>query len=84
MVRWPAWWQWELELSPHLFKRMVDRGFSETDLREMLDSAISFHADPEPGRWVVETRLGARHVIVEPDEFERLLIVITAFPVDGP
>ena len=23
-----AWWDWELELSAHLLKRMVDRGFS--------------------------------------------------------
>ncbi len=35
--RWPEWWDWELELSPHLLKRMADRGFSELDLRAMLD-----------------------------------------------
>ena len=23
---WPDWWDWELELSPHLLKRMTDRG----------------------------------------------------------
>lgn len=22
--RWPEWWDWELELSPHLFKRMLE------------------------------------------------------------
>jgi hypothetical protein len=26
-VKWPAWWEWELELSPHVGKRMEDRGF---------------------------------------------------------
>lgn len=34
---WPPWWQWELELTPHLLKRMVDRGFTEVELREMLE-----------------------------------------------
>ncbi len=34
--RWPEWWDWELELSLPLFKRMPDRGFSELDLRVML------------------------------------------------
>ena len=30
---WPEWWQWELDCSnPHLAKRMIDRGFSETEL----------------------------------------------------
>ena len=34
---WPEWWDWELELSPHLLKRMLDRGFTESDLRRMLE-----------------------------------------------
>jgi len=33
---WPDWWSWELQLTPHLKERMVDRGFAEIDLREML------------------------------------------------
>ena len=32
---WPAWWDWELELTAHVLKRMVDRRFSEVDLRSM-------------------------------------------------
>jgi hypothetical protein len=39
MVRarpWPDWWEWEIDLTPHLLKRMEDRDFSEVDLREML------------------------------------------------
>jgi hypothetical protein len=32
----PDWWDWELELSPHLLKRMTDRRFTEIDLRRML------------------------------------------------
>jgi hypothetical protein len=39
MVEWPEWWQWELELSPHLLKRMLDRRFNETDLRLMVAAA---------------------------------------------
>ncbi len=36
---WPEWWDWELELSPHLLKRMEDRQFNEVDLRTMLHRA---------------------------------------------
>lgn len=53
-VQWPAWWDWELELSPHLVDRMQDRAFSETDLRVMLETARGLRADSEPGRWVIE------------------------------
>ena len=31
MTAWPTWWAWELELTPHLFKRMEDRDFTEQD-----------------------------------------------------
>jgi len=37
--RWPEWWDWELELIPHLLKRREDRRFSEVDLRSMLSRA---------------------------------------------
>jgi hypothetical protein len=33
----PDWWEFELELSPHLLDRMIDRGFTETDLRLMIE-----------------------------------------------
>jgi hypothetical protein len=35
----PTWWEWELELTPHLQKRMEDRDFTEVDLRVMLGGA---------------------------------------------
>jgi Domain of unknown function (DUF4258) len=84
MTEWPDWWSWELELSPHLLKRMVDRSFSETDLRQMLDDAVGYHANHEEGRWAIETRREGRawEIIVEPDEQEQILVVVTAFPVD--
>jgi hypothetical protein len=52
-MRWPAWWDWELELTPHVLKRMLDRGFTEVDLRQMLEDASSFRPDVEEGRWVI-------------------------------
>ncbi|MBC8107472.1 MAG: hypothetical protein H7Z14_12840 [Anaerolineae bacterium] len=81
---WPEWWSWELDCSnPHLAKRMLDRSFSETDLREMLERATGFRADVVPGRWVIEsTRFGAPwEVIVEPDYALTLLVVVTAYVV---
>jgi len=83
-TEWPDWWKWELELSPHLLKRMVDRAFSETDLRTMMEQATGLHEkDDEPGRWVVDTRHAATawEVVVEPDPADRLVVVITAYPV---
>ena len=62
---------------------MVDRDFTEVDLRRMLERARRLHEDVVEGRWIVETR-HARHpweVIVEPDPEIRLLIVVTAYPV---
>lgn len=42
---WPLWWEWELELTPHLLKRMEDRDFNEIDLRYMLQNATDFEPD---------------------------------------
>jgi len=83
MVDWPDWWSWELELSPHLLKRMTDRQFNEADLRLMLAEASGYHQDHVEGRWVVETRSGGRawEVVVEPDSDQRTLVVVTAYPV---
>lgn len=80
---WQAWWDWELELSSHVLKRMVDRDFSDVDLRAMMESAVSFREGDEAGRFVVVTSHEQRpwEVIVEPDADDHLLIVITAYPV---
>lgn len=50
----------------------------------MLEDATSLDRDVVEGRWVVETRLGSRRweVIVEPDDLDRIVVVITAYPVD--
>ena len=83
MPQWPQWWNWELELSPHLLKHMIDRRFNEVDLRAMLAEASDYHQDEEVGRWVIETIHDGSdwEVIVEPSESERVLIVVTAYAV---
>ncbi len=84
MAVWPEWWSWELELSPHPLKRMVDRQFSDVDLRLMLEKADTLRPNYEEGRWVVETKSNRRpwEVIVEPLPTEGILLVVTADPVD--
>ena len=81
---WPAWWHWELEFVPHLLKRMVDRDFDEVQLRLMLERAIRYRPDVVDGRFTIETHHANRNweVIVEPDDADELLVVITAYPVD--
>jgi hypothetical protein len=83
-VTFPEWWEWELELTPHLEKRMEDRGFSELELRGMLELASGVRPDILDGRFVIETRFRRRkwEVIVEPDEVEHLLVVVTAYGVE--
>lgn len=68
---------------PDLEKRMVDRDFNECDLRTMLENAKGYYPDIVEGRWVIETKHSrqAWEVIVEPDSDEKLLVVITAYPV---
>jgi hypothetical protein len=81
MVQWPEWWSWELELSAHLLKRMIDRQFNEADLRSMMQDARSYREAVEPGRWVIETQWSSEpwEVIVEPCEVEKVLVVVTAY-----
>jgi len=80
----PDWWEWELEFTPHLEKRMSDRDFTEVDLREMLEHARGYHPDVVEDRFLVETRFRGKawEVVVEPDETDHLLVVVTAYGVD--
>jgi hypothetical protein len=77
----PDWWTWDLELTPHLFRRMLDRRFNKVDLRLMLDAAAGFRENREGGRLVVETTHDGRpwEIIVEPFSSERVLIVVTTY-----
>ncbi len=63
---------------------MEDRGFNEVDLRGMLEHARGHRPDITEHRFVVEARHAGRpwEVIVEPDQTRRLLVVITAYPVE--
>ena len=81
----PDWGKWDLELSPHLLKRMEDRRFTELDLRAMLERSRAMDPDLVEGRWVIRTRHRRKtwEVIVEPDRDAKILVVITAYPVDG-
>lgn len=83
--KWPAWWYWELEPSPHVLKRMSDRGFSEVELRAMLEVASGYRRDIVPGRWVTKAKHRGKpwEVVVEPDATVELLVVITAYPVEA-
>lgn len=82
-MNWPRWWNWELEISPHIEKRMEERDFTEIDLRAMMHGAHTFEPDTIEGRYVIQTQ--HRHndwkIIVEPDEEDHLLVVVTAFPL---
>jgi len=82
---WPAWWYWDVRISPHTLERMVDRRRNEADLRLMLESAYDYREDIIDGRWVVVTEHDMRpwEVIVEPDADLELLIIVTAFSVEA-
>lgn len=84
MVESPDWWSWELELSAHLLKRMMDRQFNEADLRLMLDDASGYHVSDQEGRFVLKTRRDRQlwEIIVEPLYDEHILLVVTAYPLN--
>jgi hypothetical protein len=83
VTNWPDWWSWKIEILPHVYDRMLDRDFSETDLRLMLEDVVNIQKNHEPGRWVVTTRFrnAQWRIIVEPDPEDRILIVVTVYPV---
>lgn len=82
-VHWPPWWEWELELTPHLQRRMEDRDFNELDLRTMLHSATGWREDVVEGRIVIATEhaRASWEEIVEPDQEAHTLVVVTAYAV---
>ena len=63
---------------------MLDRSFTEVDLRRMLEHPRGYRADIVEGRWVIETRHNRKdwEVIVEPDNEQKLLVVVTGYPVE--
>jgi hypothetical protein len=79
----PDWWNFELELSPHVEERMIDRGFSEVDLRLMIETTAAIRRGGAKGRWILETAHDgdAWEIVVEPDERDQVIVVITAYRV---
>lgn len=63
---------------------MEERGFTEVELRAMLQRAMGHRPNHVEGRHVIETTHDARasEVIVEPDAGDRLLVVITAYKAE--
>ena len=52
----PEWWDWESRLSAHLLDRMLDRVFSEVDLRLMIENATAVHGSGSHSRWSCKRR----------------------------
>jgi hypothetical protein len=80
----PIWRDWELEFIPHIEKRMFQRGLTETELRAMLFNVNSIEKDKEKGRYLIKSKHYGNNweIIVEPDLDEKLVVVITAYPIE--
>jgi hypothetical protein len=76
-----SWLCWDLDISPHAMRRMPIRGFSETDLRGMLEDPDHVEPDACPGRFVAHCRWHGQqwNIILEPDKDAGVIIVVTAF-----
>ncbi|MFW6162793.1 MAG: hypothetical protein ACODAJ_08465 [Planctomycetota bacterium] len=77
------WLEWDVEISYHAHRRSGLRGFNEIDLRAMVEDAAGFEPSPVEGRFVLYSGLGQENwaIVVEPDDEERKLIVVTAWRV---
>ena len=62
---------------------MEDRGFTEVDLRRMMEYASGYHRARREGRWIIATRHQAEdwEIIVQPDPDTEYLGVVTAYEV---
>ena len=78
---WPPWYDWSLEISPHVERRMEERGFSEVELREMIERASAYRESAADGRFVLAAAHLGRpwEVVVEPDPLLEHLVVVTAY-----
>lgn len=86
MVAWPEWWHWELELTPHVERRMAERGINELTLRAMLLKPKGWHPVDQPDRYAIVAvhRRGDWRIIVEPDVDNHVLVVVTAYRIEAP
>jgi len=83
---WPPWWNWEIDLWTHLEEKMEERGFTEVDLRRMLEYAAEYR---RVERVVGSSQLGigggtGKSLInVQPEPDREILGVVTAYEVTG-
>jgi hypothetical protein len=84
--RLPRWWGWPLEFPDHVRERMRQRNFSETDVRHMLFRVRRVRPLEDPFRWSVDSELDRTpwRIILEPDPAERVVVVVTAYPLAPP
>lgn len=71
----------------HVHRRMEDRGFNEVDLRTMLEIPVAILPQIPGARWQVYSRFRGQFwkIVVEPDPGARIVLVITAYPLEnGP
>lgn len=80
----PSWWGWELDLSLHVLEQIEERGITEIELRDMLQSPYAWTLTLRKGAWLVHCRLYGRRwrVVVEPEYHLKAITVITAYPVE--
>lgn len=81
----PDWWEWDLVFTFHVESRMEERGFSEVEIRQMVEEATAIDGAQSEGRWVLRTRCagGPWRVVLEPDYDEQVIVVVTAYPVES-
>ena len=65
-------------------KEVIDSARPHETLYPRIAENLGYKRDVVEGRWVIETRHGRKdwEVIVEPDNAQRLLVVVTAYPVE--
>lgn len=75
----PTWWEWELLVTRHAERRMMERGVTEVGVRAMLKWARVVRPSRLEGRFVVETTHEGRswEVVVEPDGELECIVVVT-------
>jgi hypothetical protein len=80
----PFWWEWPLEISTHVQRRMGRRDFDELDVRKMFEHAERVERDHVEGRYAVVSRHRRRPwlVIVEPSVERECIVVVTAYPME--
>ncbi len=83
LVQQPYWWDWELELTPHVEKRMEERGLTEVELRALLQDADLLLPDVVEGRWAATGRRSSEswEIILEPDVQDHVVVVVTVYRV---